>query len=98
MEVGKTILQQIGSKALMMIGAKPKQSMLTKNGVFLKIGRNAKSVNYIGVELNVMDTYDMQFIRMRAGKKTVVSEVSGVYSDMLNSMIESNTGMVTSLF
>ena len=62
-----------------------------------KIGRNSKGVNHARINLNSMDTYDVEFISIRGDKMTVKSEVKGVYADMLRDVFEQHTGLRTSL-
>lgn len=101
-QVAETIRNQIGGFALKMLGAKN----LSYGGEFgkeqrpylgFRIGRNAKSVNYVKITINTNDLYDMEFGYIRGVNYTVRETVENVYCDQLNSMIEENTGMYTSL-
>ncbi len=94
-EVAAIIQDQIGRKAFFMLGAKDLVS--TEKSLRFKIGRNAKSVSHVEVTLDPSDTYTVRFIRLRAGKTTVIADVSDVYVDSLHSVIEQHTGMYTSL-
>ena len=94
-QTAETILAQIGKKALFMIGAK--NYGVGPEGLHFKIGRNSKSVSHIRIKLNVMDLYDLEYIRVRAGKITTVSTETNIYFDGLRESIERNTGLVTSL-
>ena len=93
--VANEIYRQIGKGALFMIGAK--NFACDNNMLGFKIGRNSKSVNYIRITLNSMDTYDVDFLRIRAGEVKTVSEEHGIYNDMLRGAIERNTGLYTSI-
>lgn len=98
-EVAKTIARQIGPLALRMIGARN----LTAEPLALtfRIGRNAKRVNRVRVELNEgTDLYKMTFLWVTNGPKTgpkvtVRAEHEGVYCDMLCELIEVETGLYT---
>ena len=57
--IGQTIANQIGRRAFFMIGAK--NLATTNNGLQFKVGRNAKRVTHIKVELTSMDDYTMTF-------------------------------------
>lgn len=94
-QVATIIRDQIGAQALSMIGAS--KLAAGENDLSFKIGRNSKSINYVRISLNGLDLYDMEFIRVRAGKITTVSEANGVYDDMLRPMIEKHTGLYTNL-
>ena len=95
MVVAKQIAEQIGNKALFMIGAKNLAG--TKNSLVFKIGRNSKKVNYIRITLNAMDLYDVEYMKVTTKKSTTLYTDNGLYNDMLNKSIEENTGMYTSL-
>jgi len=98
-----TILQQIGGKALYMIGAKGKPMIALENGVIFKVGRNSKRVNKIKILLNAMDTYDIEYwynafsLKTYTDKSKLISEDKGIYFDGLRGSIERNTGLYTSL-
>jgi spore coat polysaccharide biosynthesis predicted glycosyltransferase SpsG len=95
MQVANEIRNQIGNKALVMIGAK----YLTAgdNYLNLRIGKNVKKVNNIKITLNDSDLYDIEYGWIHGTKYTVKNTESGVYFDMLHKSIEQNTGMYTSL-
>ena len=93
------ILKQLGgNKFIAMTGAKNFVKDDKSKMIAFKIGRNSKNVNYVRIKLNSMDTYDMEFINMRAGKMTVRSKANGIYNDQLESVFTENTGMYTKLF
>lgn len=94
MSIAKTIAEQIGNRAFMMIGGKN----LCDHGDALsfKIGRNSKSVNYVKVTLNSMDTYDVVYSWVTKNGIKERSRDEGMYFDMLRDSIERNTGMYTS--
>ncbi len=95
MQVANTIKNQLGNKALVMMGAKN----LAGGADYLsfKIGRNAKGVNYIKITLTPMDLYDVEFGNIRGMKYTVKKTVKGIYADQLHDVIEEYTGMYLSL-
>ena len=95
-QVAKTILQQLGgNKFIAMTGAKNLGA--SGKSLSMKIGRNSKSINYVVITLKSSDLYDVEFIRMRGAKRTVVKKVKGVYADMLQKIFTKYTGMRTSL-
>lgn len=95
MEVANTIRDQVGHRALMMIGAKNLTG--DKNSLSFKIGRNSAHVTHIRVTLEPSDTYTVQFYRVRRHNRTLVSEERDIYGDGLRDCIERNTGLYTSL-
>lgn len=90
----QTTISQIGKRALYMIGAK--QFAYGENGVGFKVGRNAKGVNHILINLDASDTYTVTAHAIRGIKLTKKGEYTGVYNDQLNTIIEQLTGMYTS--
>lgn len=94
MSIAATIGDQIGHKALYMLGAKN----LVNHGDALSFRiRGSKAVNYIKITLNGMDLYDMEFGKIWGDKYTVKATHNDVYNDMLHSLIEKETGLYTSL-
>ena len=94
MNIAKTIAEQIGNKAFMMIGGK--NLIAHEDGLSFKIGRNSKSVNYIKVTLTASDLYDISFSWVTKNGIKERSSEEGIYFDMLRGAIERNTGMYTS--
>lgn len=88
------IHDQLGHKALCMLGAK--NLMNVGNGLSLRI-RGSKAANYIKITLNAMDTYDMEFGKIRGLNCKVVATHTGIYCDMMHKLIETETGLYTSL-
>lgn len=100
-KIGQTIADQIGGRAFMMLGAK--DLVATENGLRFAIGKNERGVNRVVVELDADDTYTVKFWNVSTSRKTYetkikeISEVSMVYVDSLRRVIESGTGMYTSI-
>ena len=94
---GEILRQLGGNKFIAMTGAKDFARNDDKKQITFKIGRNSSGINCIRIILNSMDTYDMEFIRLRAGKITVVNEVKGIYNDQLQEIFTEYTGMCTHL-
>lgn len=98
MEVGKTILSQLGgNRFLAMTGAKP---IGIKDGLKLqlkmttvKIGKNLEIV------LNGNDLYDLTFYNIDKNTfgKVVKKEIKDLYCDQLVEVFERETGLFTSL-
>lgn len=94
----QTLMDQIGHRARVMIGAK--QFAFGEQGLSFRIGRNAKGVTHVRINLNGLDLYDMEFLACRAGRNPSIkikARHDNVYADMLNGIIEQETGMYTSL-
>ena len=106
MTIPETILDQLGGGFVRMTGAKQfvayggtdrhqggEESV--DNGLSMRLGRNAKSVSHLTIELTLDDTYTVRFIRVRGAKCTTLAEHEGVYADMLHDLIRAETGLET---
>ena len=92
------IMEQFGGRRFMaMTGAK--NFVAHEDGVSFKLpsGGATKGINYVRVKLNAMDTYDMEFSRVRGLKVTQIATESGVYNDQLQAVFTRVTGLQTSL-
>ena len=101
--IAKEIASQIGGKAFFMLGAKNIACGVIEKNEFnmsylgFKI-RGSRKVNYIRVILDEgSDTYFLQFIKYTSKEINIVCECSNVHAEDLHSLIESNTGLYTSL-
>ena len=95
-QIAKIIMQQIGGhKFCCMVGAKNIYAI--ENGVVFKFMRNRSGFNYLRIKLNAMDTYDLEFLRYRAGKETK-KEFKDIYCDQLEELFKDFTGLNTRLF
>ena len=86
-----------GNKFKVMTGARNMVSL--ENGIAMKIGRNKTNANWMKIELNMLDLYDVTFAKMtNKFEMKSVKEYDNVYNDMLVSLFESHTGMYTKLY
>lgn len=95
MNVAQTIAQQLGSKALFMIGAK--NLMAGKDFLQMRLARNVSGWNVLKIALNGLDLYNMTFYTIRKLKITKEKTVDNIYHDQLRDIIETETGLSTSL-
>ena len=98
MHVANTIRDQIGHRALTMMGARNLTGDTDR--LIWKVGRNAKRVTAVVVILDPSDTYTVEFWhqkRMPSGEMVKLASHSGVYFDMLHAIIEKETGFYLSL-
>ena len=94
--IPQTILQQLGgNKFIAMTGAK--NFGTNGNDLSFKIGRNPKGFTHCRITLNSLDLYDMTFIRIRKCQIVEEREWVMVYADKLNTILEGQTGLRTSL-
>jgi len=85
-----------GNKFRVMTGAKNLTSH--EFALSMKIGRNKTNANFMIVELNGLDLYDITFAKVtKMGEMKSVKTYDNVYNDMLVEIFESHTGMYTSL-
>ena len=95
MNIAQTIAQQLGHKALFMIGAK--NLMAGKDYLQMRLGRNTSGWNALKIVLNGLDLYDMTFYTIRKLTVTKKKVVDNIYCDQMRDIIESETGLRTSL-
>lgn len=94
MEVANTIKEQLGHKALYMMGAS--QLVGDTNSLQFAI-KGSRKCNKVRIVLECSDTYTISFWKIGRGKCVQVAEVADVYFDQMHEVIESNTGLYTSL-
>ena len=95
--VANEIYRQLGGNRFrVMTGAK---NMVSHEfALSMKIGRNKTNANFMVVELNGNDLYNVTFAKLtKMGEMKSVKEYENVYNDMLVSIFESHTGMYTTL-
>ena len=97
MKTANVIINQLGNRALMMLGAKNLMGLKDDAGLTFKIGRNSKKVTHIRITLTSMDLYDVEYIYVRGTTIKTTNESNSIYNDMLLNDIEVNTGLYTSL-
>lgn len=97
------ILDQLGKRALFMLGAKDLVAINDRKGLRFKIGRNSKGVNRVEIVLADNDTYTVTFSSVRKPRGSYISDVKVltecemVYAESLHATIEVHTGLYTSL-
>lgn len=95
--VAKTIQTQLGNKCFFMLGAF--NLVDCGDGLSFRF-KGSRKANYCKVTLAGNDTYTVEFLKIGRApnfSQTEVRKESGVYADMLHAMIESTTGLATSL-
>ena len=92
--IAENIQTQIGGRAFYMLGSW--NHLDHGNALSFRI-RGSRTVNHIKVTLNSLDLYDLEFGKLYGHNYRVVKTIDGVYADQLNRLIESNTGLYTSL-
>lgn len=91
--VASVIADQIGNRALRMIGATNLVSQQDTLG--FKI-RGSRKANFIRVTLEPSDTYTLRFYKVTK-RLQLVAEIRDVYVEQLRAVIEDQTGLRTSL-
>ncbi len=92
--IATTIRDQIGNRALFMLGA---QNLLaTEKGLSFKI-RGCRKISHVRVTLDPCDTYTVQFVKCVGTAIKTVAVSYQVYCDGLLQVIEHHTGLATSI-
>lgn len=100
-QVAQVILHQLcggPGRLQVMTGAKSIAGM--SNGVQFKINGRCPgkgTVTHVRIILTSADLYDVEYLRIRAGKVTEVAKSEGIFADMLKDDFEHNTQMYLSL-
>lgn len=95
-DIALTTLNQLGGKKFIAMTGAKNISYDSDGTLRFRIGRNAKSINAVCITLTPMDTYTMEFFRVRNLEITLVGEYTNVYADNLQEVFTSATGMYTS--
>lgn len=95
LEIANTIRDQIGHRAMIMMGAR--NLLAHDSALSFRIRRNARSINTIKITLDPCDTYTVEFLCVRGASCQTVASVSDVYTDCLHTVIEERTGLYLSL-
>lgn len=96
MASAKEILNQLGgNKFIAMTGSKEFIDM--GDGLKMKLTTNKIKAQYLYIQILQNDTYKMTFAKISKMQWFVISETSGVYADMLQSVFTEKTGLKTRL-
>lgn len=94
-EIANIIRDQIGRKALYMMGAKNLAAV--ERGLQFRI-RGCSKINCIQIVLNEYDTYNVTYYKLGKIDYKEVAEEFNIYADMLHADIEEKTGLILKLF
>ena len=94
-QAGELLKQLGGNRFIAMTGAK--NFTVGPKGAGFKIGKNSKGINYVRIDLDGRDLYNMEFIQLRGGNIKIKSKEEGVYADQLRKVFTQHTGLYTSL-
>jgi hypothetical protein len=97
MEIATTILNQLGGKRFIVMTGSKNFVITANGGLLMKLSRNVSGAQYLKIELNGSDLYEMQFYSVRGIDIKQKAEFSDVYCDQLTNIFESVTGLYTSL-
>ena len=99
--IANTIWQQLGAQRFSLITGCNPITYGEKDGkvyLLMSVGKNRHSINRFEVSYNEgMDLYEVRFMRQRKGQMHVVANYTEVYADMMHTLFESETGMVTTM-
>jgi hypothetical protein len=92
--IANIIINQIGGISRLKAFTGADNFTALKNGVTFKIKN--KSINFVEIKLNSMDTYDVLFAKVSGIKLINKKQFNDIYSDQLIELFEENTGMYLS--
>jgi hypothetical protein len=91
LELAKEILNQLGGhKFVVMTGAR--NIFACDNGLQFSFPGCTKT-NKCRITLDVMDTYTVEFYKIRGVNCNMIQEYEGVYNDMLQDIFTNTTGL-----
>lgn len=98
--VAQTILAQLGGKRFMaMTGAR--QMVGSADSVSFTLpgtpGSVKEGINVVRITLTPMDTYTVQFLRVRHGACHIMATLEDLYADQLQDAFTRETGLATHL-
>lgn len=96
-EIAETISTQLGGGKFQIITGAKNLSYDKTGALSFKIGRNAPGFNYVKIELNGLDLYNVTFAKISIKGTSKQITVSNVYYDQLRATFEKETGLRTSL-
>lgn len=97
-EVAQIIYRQLGgSRFAMMTGARNFVQSSKDKWLSFRIGRNKSKANFVKIQLNSMDTYDMTFGRIHGYEYRDLKTFNGLYGDQLEEIFQDYTGLYTRL-
>lgn len=96
-EIAMTILNQLGgfNRLNAMVGLKDVTAI--ENGVSFKIKYRGAAANYVKIQLNGLDLYDVEIGNIRGSSYKVVTRESNYYADMLKSLVQRTCKVYLSL-
>jgi len=92
--IAETIASQMGGtgRLKLFIGAYDFFSCDDGQALCFKF-KGSQKANYIKITLNPMDTYDIQFKKIKDLEADLVGELNGIYCDQLVEIFEEQTGL-----
>ena len=95
-DLATNLMDQIGKRTFFMLGAS--NFIYSSENPMLSFRiKGSRAFNMIRIEGEPSDTYKITFINFKGINIKKEEVVEGVYADMLHKMIESKTGLFTSL-
>lgn len=94
LEIANTIKEQLGHKALFMLGAH--NLIGSDKALSFKI-KGARKVSHIRITYNSLDLYDMEFLKYKNYDLQTVKAYNNVYAEDLHRLIRETTGLNTNL-
>jgi hypothetical protein len=92
--IPNTIKEQLGHKALYMLGAKNLAG--AEDYLVFKIS-NCPKISHIRIKLNSLDLYDIEFLKVRGSSCSTVKTSPNTYAEDMHQTIEQATGLYLSL-
>lgn len=99
--IANEIWQQLGAQRFSLVTGCNPITYGEKDGkvyLLMSVGKNCHAINRFEVAYNEgVDLYEVRFMRSRRGQMHIVANYTEVYADMMRTLFEQETGMVTTL-
>ena len=95
--IATKIMNQLGgfNRVDAMVGLK--DCMVNGAGLSFKIKLRGAAANYVKIQLNGLDLYDLEIGKLRGGNYNVIKSMDNVYADMLKGIVETTCKVRLSL-
>ena len=100
MSIALNILNQLGGTTKLKVMTGAHSFVAGQRDVTFQFGRNSpkNQIKYVKIILTPDDLYTVKFYQYKKSQAIEILEIAGLYSDMLKSTIETETGLFLSLF
>lgn len=94
--VAETIIQQLGGQSRLRVMVNAKDFVATDNGLMFRFS-GCRKANKVRITLNSMDTYDVEFFKIKKFTFETAAKFEHIYNVDLKAVFEDETGLYLSI-